>query len=309
MQEEPVAKITATLVAELRAKTGAGMMDCKKALNETDGNMDEAVDFLRKKGLSAAAKKSDRVAAEGMVAVAGEGKVGALAEINSETDFVAKNDAFRGFSAGIAAVVLNENPADIAALVALGFPGSDRTVGDELNHQIATIGENMNIRRIARLETTSGTVASYVHGTGKIGVLVQLDSVKESEQLSAVARQIAMHVAAAAPQYLKREEVPAEVVAKEKEIMRVKAIESGKPEKIVDKIIDGQINKYFGEICLLEQVYVIDTDFTISKVVENLAKEIGAEVTLSGYVRFQLGEGIEKRADDFAAEVASLSKG
>ena len=304
-----MAKITASMVAELRAKTGAGMMDCKKALNENDGNMDEAVDFLRKKGLSAAAKKSDRVAAEGMVAVSGEGKSGALTEVNSETDFVAKNDAFQGFVSGVADVVLNSNPADVDTMASLSFPGSDRTVGEELTHQISTIGENMNIRRIARLETTTGAVASYVHGAGRIGVLIQLDSSKDDDQIATVARQIAMHVAAVAPQYLKRDDVPAEIVAKEKEIMRVKAIESGKPEKIVDKIIEGQINKYYGEICLLEQVYVIDNDLTVGKVVENLAKEIGGEVTLAGYVRFQLGEGIEKRADDFAAEVASLSKG
>ena len=304
-----MAKITASMVAELRAKTGAGMMDCKKALSQTDGNMEEAVDFLRKKGLSAAAKKSDRVAAEGMVSAAGEGKGGALAEVNSETDFVAKNEAFQAFSKGVAGVVLSENPVNVEALASCSFPGGARTVAEELTHQISTIGENMNIRRIARLEVATGAVASYVHAGGKIGSLVQLDSSKDDDQIAVVARQIAMHVAAAGPQYLMRDDVPAEIVAKEKEIMRVKALESGKPEKIVDKIIEGQINKYFGEICLLEQVYVIDTDLKVGKVVENLAKEIGGDVTLTAYVRFQLGEGIEKREDDFAAEVASLSKG
>lgn len=304
-----MANITASMVAELRGKTGAGMMDCKKALNETEGNMEEAVDFLRKKGLSAAAKKSDRVAAEGMVSAFGGDKAGALAEVNSETDFVAKNEAFQAFAKGVAEVVLNVNPADVDALSGCAFPEGSRTISEELTHQISTIGENMNIRRFARLEATTGSVASYVHAGGKIGSLVQLDSSKDDEQVAAVARQIAMHVAAAGPQYLKRDDVPAEVVAREKEIMRVKAIESGKPEKIVDKIIEGQINKFFGEICLLEQVYVIDTDLKVSKVVENLAKEIGGDVTLSNYVRFQLGEGIEKREDDFAAEVASLSKG
>ena len=296
------------MVAELRAKTGAGMMDCKKALNETDGNMEEAVDFLRKKGLSAAAKKSDRVAAEGLISVAGEGNIGALAEVNSETDFVAKNEAFQAFSTGVAQTVLNDNPADLDALNGLDFPGSGRTVAEELTHQIATIGENMNVRRFARLEAASGAVASYVHGGGKIGVLVQLDSGSASEEVAATARQIAMHVAAANPQYLSRNDVPEDVVAKEKEIMRVKAIDSGKPENIVDKIIEGQINKFFGEICLLEQVYVIDTDMKVGKVVEKLAKDIGADVTLSAYVRYQLGEGIEKKEDDFAAEVASLTK-
>lgn len=284
------------------------MMDCKKALNETAGNMEEAIDFLRKKGLSAAAKKSDRVAAEGLIAAAGEGKAGAIAEINSETDFVAKNDAFQKFSAGVADIVINNAPADLDTLLTLDFPGSDRKVSEELTHQISTIGENMNIRRFSRLESAAGVVASYVHGGGKIGVLVQLDSSSDSEDVAATARQIAMHVAAASPQYLSRNEVPAEVVAKEKEIMRVKALESGKPENIVDKIIEGQINKFYGEICLLEQVYVIDTDMKVGKVVEKLAKDIGSDVTLSAYVRYQLGEGIEKKEDDFASEVASLTK-
>jgi len=284
------------------------MMDCKKALNETDGNMEEAIDFLRKKGLSAAAKKSDRVAAEGIVAVAGEGNVGAIVEVNAETDFVAKNEAFQAFSTGVAQAVFANNPADVEALKSVDFPGSGRNVGDELTHQIATIGENMNIRRFVRLEADAGVVASYVHAGGKIGVLVQLDTANDSDEVMATARQIAMHVAAASPQYLNRNDVPAEVVAKEKEIMKVKAIESGKPENIVDKIVDGQINKFFGEICLLEQVYVIDTDMKVGKVVEKLAKDVGTEVTLAGYVRYQLGEGIEKKEDDFAAEVASLTK-
>ena len=303
-----MANITAKMVADLRAKTGAGMMDCKKALNETAGDVEAAVDFLRKKGLSAAAKKSDRVAAEGLVAAAGEGKAGAIAEVNAETDFVAKNEAFIAFSAGVAQTVYDNNPADVEALKGVDFPGSGRNVADELTHQISTIGENMNIRRFARLETAAGAVASYVHAGGKIGVLVQLDSDSDSPEVAATARQIAMHVAAANPQYLSRDEVPAEVVAKEKEIMKVKAIESGKPENIVDKIVDGQINKFFGEICLLEQVYVIDTDMKVGKVVEKLGKDIGAEVKLAGYVRYQLGEGIEKKEDDFAAEVASLTK-
>ena len=303
-----MANITASMVAELRAKTGAGMMDCKKALTETAGNMEESVDFLRKKGLSAAAKKSDRIAAEGLIAVAGAGNIGAIAEVNSETDFVAKNEAFQAFSSGVAQTVLNTNPADVEALKSIDFPATGRTVVDELNYQISTIGENMNIRRFARLEAAAGAVASYVHGGGKIGVLVQLDSSSDSDDVAVTARQIAMHVAAANPQYLCRDQVPAEVVAKEKEIMRVKALESGKPEKIVDKIIEGQINKFFGEICLLEQVYVIDTDMNVSQVVEKLAKEVGVDVTLSAYVRYQLGEGIEKKVDDFAAEVASLTK-
>ncbi len=304
-----MATITAKMVGELRAKTGAGMMDCKKALTEAGGDMEQAVDFLRKKGLSAAAKKSGRVAAEGMIAAAGNGQSGALVEINSETDFVAKNDAFQAFSNGVVGVVLSQKPADVDALKGLDFPGSGRNVGEELTHQIATIGENMNLRRFERLESNSGATASYIHGAGKIGVLVQLDAEKADDpKVAETARMLAMHVAAANPQYLTREDVPAEVVEREKDIMRVKAIESGKPENIVDKIILGQINKFFGEICLLEQVYVIDPDQKVGKVVENLAKEIGGQVTLAAYSRFQLGEGIEKKEDDFAAEVASMTK-
>lgn len=304
-----MANITAKMVAELRAKTGAGMMDCKKALNETAGDMEAAVDFLRKKGLSAAAKKADRVAAEGMVTAAGEGSRGAIVEVNAETDFVAKNEGFQKFAAGVAEAVIESAPADVEGLKEKPFPGNDRTVAEELTHQVATIGENMNIRRFSRFEASPGVVASYVHGGGKIGVLVELETAAgDDERVGALARQLAMHVAAVNPQYLDRSEVPSEVVEKEKEIMRVKAKESGKPEQIIEKIVDGQINKYYGEICLLEQVYVIDTDRKVGQVVEGLAKELGSEVKLNRFARFQLGEGLEKKEDDFAAEVASLTK-
>jgi len=300
--------ITASMVSELRKKTGAGMMDCKKALTETAGNMDEAVDFLRKKGLSAAAKKSGRVAAEGVVVANSEGTLGALVEVNAETDFVAKNEAFQTFVAGICDVVMNNEVADVEALKGLPFPGSERNVGEELTHQIATIGENMDIRRLQRFDAGEGVVASYVHGAGKIGVLVELKTSSTDEQVLALGRQLAMHVAAAGPQYLSRKDVPAAVVDKEKEIMRVKALESGKPENIVDKIILGQINKFFGEVCLLEQAYVIDPDQKVGKIVEALAKDLGSEIVLSRFERYQLGEGIEKKEDDFAAEVAAMSK-
>ncbi len=304
-----MATITAKMVGELRAKTGAGMMDCKKALSEANGDMEQAIDLLRKKGLSAAAKKSGRVAAEGMIAAVGNGTSGALVEVNSETDFVAKNEAFQGFVNGVADVILNQSPADLDALKDLDSAASGRSVGDELTHQIATIGENMNIRRFTRLEAKPGVTASYVHGGGKIGVLVQIDSDKaDSPLLAETARLLAMHVAAAGPQYLSRNDVPADIVEREKEIMRVKALESGKPENIVEKIIEGQINKFFGETCLLEQVYVIDTDRKVSKVIEDLAKELGGQATLVAYSRYQLGEGIEKKADDFAAEVAAMTK-
>jgi len=300
--------ITAAMVSELRKKTGAGMMDCKKALTETAGNMDEAVDFLRKKGLSAAAKKSGRVASEGAVAAAADGTVGAIIEVNAETDFVAKNEAFQTFVAGVRDLVLGTDVADVEALKALDYPGTGRTVAEELTHQIATIGENMGIRRLARIDAGQGVVTSYIHGNGKIGVLVELQTESTDEKVAALGKQLAMHVAAAAPQYLDRDSVPADVVEKEKEIMRVKAIESGKPEKIVEKIILGQINKFFGEVCLLEQSFVIDPDQKVGKLVEALAKELGTDVKLNSYVRFQLGEGIEKKEDDFAAEVAAMSK-
>ncbi len=304
-----MATITAKMVGDLRAKTGAGMMDCKKALTEAGGDMEQAVDLLRKKGLSAAAKKSGRIAAEGMIAAVGEAQCGALVEVNSETDFVAKNDAFQAFAKGVADVVLDKAPADVEALKALDFPGTGRNVGDELTHQIATIGENMNIRRFARLESKAGLTANYIHGAGKIGVLVQLDTDKADDpRVAETAKLIAMHVAAASPQYLTREDVPADVIEREKDIMRAKAKESGKPENIIEKILDGQINKFFGETCLLEQVYVVDTDHKVGKVVEALAKEVGGQVNLTAYERFQLGEGIEKKEEDFAAEVASMTK-
>lgn len=300
--------ITAAMVSELRKKTGAGMMDCKKALTETGGNMDEAVDFLRKKGLSAAAKKSGRVAAEGMVVALSEGTVGALVEVNAETDFVAKNDAFKAFAEGVGQVVLANEAADVEALKGIAYPETGRNVAEELTHQIATIGENMDIRRFARIDAGQGVVAAYVHGAGKIGVLVELQTESTDEKVAELGKQIAMHVAAAAPQYLKRDDVPSAVVDKEKEIMRVKALDSGKPENIVEKIITGQINKYFGEVCLLEQAFVIDPDQKVGKIVDALAKELGTEIKLNSYERYQLGEGIEKKDDDFAAEVAALSK-
>jgi elongation factor Ts len=296
------------MVSELRAKTGAGMMDCKKALTETGGDIEKAVEFLRKKGLSAAAKKADRVAAEGMIVAAGQGSVGSLVEVNAETDFVAKNVAFQGFSNGVAQVVADANPADVESLKELPFPGESRTVAEELTHQIATIGENMSVRRFTRFESSEGVVASYIHAGGKIGTLVRLDSSSNDERVAALAKQLAMHVAAASPQYLTRDDVPADVVEKEKDIMRVKAKESGKPDDIVEKIILGQINKYFGEVCLLEQAFVIDPDQKVNKVVAALGKELGADVTLAAYTRMQLGEGIEKKEENFADEVASLTK-
>lgn len=304
-----MAEITAKMVSELRAATGAGMMDCKKALAETGGDMDAAVDFLRKKGLSAAAKKSGRAAAEGMIVATGEGSAAVIAEVNAETDFVSKNENFQKFASGVAEVVLASAPADIDALKGLPFAGTGRNVGEEMVHQVATIGENINIRRFARFQASPGVVASYIHAGGKIGVLVELETAKsDDENVSLLARQLAMHVAAANPLYLCREDVPEDVVAKEKEIMIAKAKESGKPDNIIEKMVVGQIGKFYGEVCLLEQAYVIDPDQKVEAVVKGLSKEIGAEVTLKRFVRYQLGEGLEKRDDDFASEVAALSK-
>jgi len=304
-----VAQITASMVAELRSKTGAGMMDCKKALTEAAGDLEAAVDILRKKGLSAAAKKASRVAAEGMVVSGGDENRGVLVEVNAETDFVAKNDHFQRFAAGVAQVVLNQAPADLEALLDCSFPDTGRTVGDEQTHQIATIGENINIRRFARREVPSGLVASYIHGAGKIGVLVALTADKaDEEDVQTLARQLAMHVAAANPQFLQRGEVPTQVLEKEKEIMREKALGSGKPEHIIEKIIEGQLNKFFGEVCLLEQAFVIDPDLTVSKALQATSKNIGGNVQLVAFDRFQLGEGLEKKQDDFASEVASLTQ-
>lgn len=304
-----MAEITAGMVSELRTKTGAGMMDCKKALTEANGDLEAAIDILRKKGLSAAAKKAGRIAAEGIIVAAGEGKSCTLVEVNSETDFVAKNVDFQNFAKTVAETVLSVAPADVEALKDAPLLGLGRTVGEELTLQIATIGENLAIRRFERFAVTEGHIASYIHAGGKIGVLVQFSTSKgDDPRVAAVARQLAMHVAAANPQYLVRTDVPDAVLDREKDIARSKAIESGKPANIIDKIVDGQLNKFFGEICLLEQAYVIDPDQKISKVVEALGKEIGSEVTLSAFARYQLGEGLEKKQDDFAAEVAAMSK-
>lgn len=303
-----MANITAANVAALRSKTGAGMMDCKKALTEAGGDMEKAVEILRKKGLSAAAKKSGRVAAEGAVVSAGDKNRGVLLEINSETDFVAKNENFQVFCQGVAQAVLDSSPADLDGLKNAKFPGG-KSVAEETTDAISTIGENISIRRFVLFENSTGVVASYIHGGGKIGVLVELETGGVcNEKIEELGHQIAMHVAAANPSYLSRDQVPAAEVEKEKEIMAEKAKASGKPENIIGKIVDGQINKYFGEICLLEQQFVIDPDRKVTKVVEGTAKEIGVELKLVRFARFQLGEGIEKRSDDFAQEVADLTK-
>ena len=304
-----MAEITAALVKELREKTGAGMMDCKRALGETQGNLEDAVDWLRKKGLAAAAKKAGRVASEGLVGVATAGTSGAVVEVNSETDFVARNEAFQGFVKGVADLALAKGE-DLDALKATPFPGTGRNVGDELTHLISTIGENMSLRRAKHLKVSSGTVISYVHnaltpGLGKIGVLVAFESTGDAAKLAALGKSIAMHVAAANPQFLDVSSVDKSSLDRERDVLKEQARASGKAEAIIDKMVEGRLRKYYEEVVLLEQVYVIDGESRISKVVEGFAKEVGAPVKLTGFVRFALGEGIEKEASDFAAEVAA----
>jgi len=290
-----MSQITAADVKKLRELSGAGMMDCKKALNETDGNIDAAVDYLRKKGLSAASKKAGRVAAEGIVATLTEGGKGVVLEVNSETDFVSKNDKFVGFVNAVSRIILDKNPADVDALKTLDFDG-ELTVEQALSQLIATIGENMSIRRFERIDV-AGVAAAYVHGAGKIGVLVGI----EGDLDEATARGVAMHVAAANPQYISRDDVDAEAVAREKAVLSERAMASGKPAEIVDKIVGGQLNKFYSDVCLLEQDFVMDTD-------KKVGKAIG-KASIVSMARFQLGEGIEKEESDFAAEVAAQVKG
>ncbi|MCW2249179.1 elongation factor Ts [Azospirillum fermentarium] len=308
-----MAEITASLVKELREKTGAGMMDCKKALAETAGDLEGAVDWLRKKGLAAAAKKSGRVAAEGLVAVATEGTSGAAVEVNAETDFVARNETFQGFAASVAKLAVT-GEADVEALKTVAFPGTGRNVGEELTHLIATIGENMNLRRVAKLSVSSGVVVSYIHsaiapGLGKIGVLVALESTGDAAKLTELGKSIAMHVAAARPDALDIADVDVSALEREKSVLADQARASGKPEAIIEKMVEGRLRKYYEEVCLLEQIYVIDGETKVRAVVEKAAKELGAPVKLTGFVRYALGEGIEKAQSDFAAEVAAAAGG
>jgi elongation factor Ts len=301
--------VTAALVKELREKTGAGMMDCKKALTETDANVEAAVDWLRTKGLAAAAKKAGRVAAEGLVAVTTNGTSGAVLEVNSETDFVARNEDFQGFANNLATLTL-EHGTDLDALKGLDYPGTGRTVEEELTNKIATIGENMSLRRADRISVDTGVVVPYMHnavadGLGKIGVLVALKSTGDADKLNALGKQIAMHVAATAPQSLSVSDLDPALVERERTVLAEQARESGKAEEIIEKMIEGRLRKYYQEVVLTEQTFVVDNETKVSKVVENAAKDIGVPVELTGFVRFQLGEGIEKEESDFAAEVAA----
>lgn len=308
-----MAEITAALVKRLRVETGTGMMDCKKALMETDGDMEAAVDWLRTKGLASAAKKADRVASEGLVGVAGGAGGAAIVEINAETDFVARNESFQDLVRTVAALAI-ENGETIDALAAAAYPGADGSVSETVTALISTIGENIQLRRCAALSVGTGIVASYIHGAsapqlGRIGVLVALESTGDEAKLMALGKQIAMHVAAARPESLSIDDLDQEVVERERNILGEQARESGKPEEIIEKMVQGRLRKYFEEVVLLEQVFVIDGENKLAKVIENAAADVGAPVKIGGFVRFALGEGIEKEATDFAAEVAAQAAG
>ena len=301
--------ITAGMVKELREMTGAGMMDCKKALSETNGDMDAAVEFLRKNGQAKAEKKAGRIAAEGIVkTVVKDDKVAAIVEVNSETDFVAKNDEFQGFVEAVANQVVDSEAADLDAFMAEAWEAdTTKTVKDALVEKIAVIGENLNIRRFEKVAADNGVVVPYIHGGGRIGVLVVADTDVVNDEIKVALKNVAMQVAAMSPKYVSREEVSQDYLDHEKEILLAQAKKENpeKPENIIEKMIIGRLNKELKEICLLDQVYVQDSDLTVGKYVDKVAKENGANVKVTKFVRFETGEGIEKKVDDFAAEVAA----
>ena len=304
-----MAEITAAMVKDLREKTGVGMMDCKAALAATNGNLEEAVDWLRAKGLAQAAKKSTRVAAEGLVGLCISGNTGALVEVNSETDFVARNDKFQAMVGEIAKLAINAH-GSTEALKTMHYPGSPHAVAEYVAEMVGSIGENMTVRRTAALSVKQGAIGSYIHnqivpGMGKIGVLVALEGTGKAEELAAFGRLLAMHIAATNPVALTLEAIPADVLAREKAILEEK--NAGKPANVMDKIVASGLKTYAKENCLLEQAYVHDGAKTVAQAVAEVGAKAGGSIALTGYVRMQLGEGIEKHADDFAAEVAKMS--
>jgi elongation factor Ts len=308
-----MAEITAALVKELREKTGVGMMDCKKALTENGADMEAAVDWLRKKGLSEASKKAGRTASEGLIGIVSEGTSGSLVEVNSETDFVARNESFQAFASAVARIAL-ENGGDVEVLKGLACPGTEKTVADQLNEMISTIGENMTLRRAVSLNVAEGAVVSYTHnalapGLGKIGVLVALESKADSSKLEDFGRKLAMHVAAANPESLSRDDLDPAVLERERQVLGDQARASGKPEEIIEKMVEGRLRKFYEEVCLLDQTFVVDGESKISKVLEEAEKDFGAPVAIKGFARFALGEGIEKKEEDFASEVAATVGG
>lgn len=301
---------TAKDVAALREKTGCGMMDCKKALTESNGDMDKAIDFLREKGLAAAVKKAGRIAAEGVAyaTICDCGKVAVVIEVNAETDFVAKNADFQSFVKTCADTVIDENPADVEALLQCKAHGSEQTVDALLKEKILTIGENIKIRRFARYE---GPVTAYIHGGGRIGVIVKFDTTDEiaaSDAFKNCAHNVAMQIAAMNPEFLDEASVPAERKEKEKDILTQQIVDEGKPAEIAAKIVTGRLQKFFKEICLVDQQYVQDSKLTVSQYVDSVGKELGGSIKIAAFTRFEKGEGLEKREDNFAEEIASLVK-
>lgn len=300
---------TAQTVKELREMTNCGMMDCKKALTETNGDIEKAIEFLREKGLAAAAKKAGRIASEGMVGAVVIDNVGVVVEINSETDFVAKNKDFQDFVANVANHIAKNNPASCEELLTQKFDADNaKTVEEALKEKIAVIGENMNIRRFERFE---GCVESYIHGGGRIGVLVKFDGITtelaSKDEFKTFAKDIAMQVAAAIPLYTKKEDVPTDTLDKEKDILKAQALNEGKPLAIVEKMVIGRIQKYYKDVCLIEQAFIKNPDITVTQYVKEVSTALGANISISGFARFEKGEGLEKKEDDFAAEVAKMT--
>lgn len=303
--------VTATQVKELRDMTGVGMMDCKKALEETGGDMEAAIDWLRTRGLAKAAKKAGRIAAEGLVGISSEGTKAAIVEVNSETDFVARNEQFQGIVGGIAKLAL-EAKGSVEKLGEMPFPGTGRSVAAELTDAISKIGENMNLRRSAEIEVKDGVIGSYVHnsvapGMGKLGVLVGLESTGDKAVLTALGKQLAMHIANTNPASVSQDDIDPAIVAKEREIFSEQAKESGKPAEVIAKMVEGRVRKFYEEATLLAQTFVIDGESKVKDIVEKAAKEAGAPIKVTKFVRYALGEGIEKQETDFAAEVAATS--
>ena len=301
--------ITAESVKELRERTGCGMMDCKKALTETAGDMDKAIDFLREKGLATAAKKAGRIASEGIVDVFVDGNVGVIVEVNSETDFVAKNDDFRTFVRNVAKQIIATNPADVETLLAQNFVEDETvTIDLMLKEKIAKIGENMNIRRFARYE---GVTEGYIHGGGRIGVLVAFDtdsSVAVKPEFKELAKDIAMQVAAAIPQFVNVDDVDTTILEREKEVLKAQALNEGKPEKIIEKMVEGRIAKFYKEVCIVEQPFIKDPDKTVKALVKEVGTKLGGDIAITKFSRFEKGEGLEKKEDNFADEVANMAK-
>jgi elongation factor Ts len=304
--------ITAAMVKELREKTGAGMMDCKTALTETNGDMEAAVDWLRTKGLAKAAKKAGRVAAEGLIGVSGEGKSAAIVEVNSETDFVARNQQFQDLVNGVAKVAA-ATAGGRDAVGAAKFPGTSKSVDDEIKEAVATIGEHINLRRADRLEVEDGVVASYIHGAvspglGRIGVLVGLQSTGDKAKLMAIGKQVAMHIAAASPLAVRPEEIDPALLERERAVYREQAKESGKPDAIVEKMVEGRVRKYYEEVVLLSQGFVVNPELKVADALKAAGKDAGGDITVTKFIVYRLGEGVEKVETDFAAEVAAYAK-